>query len=108
MVVASDSVHVFRIPAAMGFSSQPAGGFTLKLNGQAVLSFDVVLDDGQWVSADGRVRMTYGVMENNTEDSNGLLEIAVAASLLQPGQSATFEVVGVDRQSQRWFGIYDL
>ena len=40
---------------------------------------------------------------------NGLprqLQIAVTAGLLQPGQSATFEVVGSESGSKRWFGIY--
>src|SRR5439155_20423087 len=32
---------VFRLPAAMGFLSQAAGGFTLKLNERAMLQFEV-------------------------------------------------------------------
>ena len=64
------------------------------------------LDDQTWQSADGKVRMSYTVMENNAEDSNGILLIRAAASLLEPGKPATFEVVGSAANSQRWFGVY--
>jgi major membrane immunogen (membrane-anchored lipoprotein) len=50
--------------------------------------------------------MAYTVMENNTEDSNGMLLIEVANSLLEGGKPATFEVIGSATQSQRWFGLY--
>jgi putative membrane-bound dehydrogenase-like protein len=96
----------FRLPAAMGWLSAPAGKFTLWLNGKPELDFDVTLDDKTWQSADGRVQMVYTVMENNTEDSNGVLVIAAANSLLEAGKPVTFEVTGSAADSQRWFGIY--
>ncbi len=100
------SFQRFRLPAAMGFLSQPTGSFQLLLNDKAVLSFDVALSDQAWQSDDGQVRLSYTVMENNTEDSNGVLEIEVSGALLEPGQAATFEVVGSASNSQRWFGVY--
>jgi hypothetical protein len=45
-------------------------------------------------------------MENNPEDSNGVLLIEVANSLLTPGKAATLEVIGSSSNSQRWFGLY--
>jgi hypothetical protein len=45
-------------------------------------------------------------MENNFEDSNGVLLIEVAGSLLTAGKPASFEVIGSSSNSQRWFGIY--
>jgi putative membrane-bound dehydrogenase-like protein len=101
-----DSTHTFRLPAAMGFLSQPSGKFTLKLNDRPLLEFNVALGDGVWVSADGRTRMTYSVMEANSEDSNGVLSIEVPSLLLQPGKPAEFEVIGSASSSQRWFGVY--
>lgn len=98
----------FRLPAGMGFASQPAGTFALRVNGQPALEFNVALDDQTWQSADGSVRMRYTVMENNGEDSNGVLVLAVAASRLTPGQPATFEVTGSAAGSERWFGVYVL
>ncbi|MBI3416650.1 MAG: c-type cytochrome, partial [Verrucomicrobia bacterium] len=98
--------HRFRLSAAMGFASQPAGKFQLKLNNQPVLDFEVTLTDAKWQSADGTVRMSYTVMQNNQEDSNGILEIEISTARLQTGSPVTFEVVGSAANSQRWFGIY--
>jgi putative membrane-bound dehydrogenase-like protein len=100
------ATHTFRLPAAMGFVSQPSGKFTLKLNGRPLLDFNATLSDRVWESADGRTRMSYSVMEANTEDSNGVLTIELPSSLLKPGESAEFEVTGSASGSQRWFGVY--
>jgi putative membrane-bound dehydrogenase-like protein len=102
----AQSMVSFRLPAAMGFMSQPAGKFTLKLNGQALLDFDVTLNDRVWEAADGRARMTYSVLEANSEDSNGVLVIEVASALVNRDVAAEFEVAGSSSNSQRWFGLY--
>jgi hypothetical protein len=90
----------------MGFLSQAAGGFTLKLNERAMLKFEVALTDQSWESTDGKIRMSYTVMENNSEDSNGILVIEVSPGVLPPGKPAQFTVTGANVGSQRWFGIY--
>jgi hypothetical protein len=102
----ADATCTFRLPAAMGFVSQPSGKFTLRLNSQPALEFNVALSDQSWQNTDGRVCMTYTVMENNAEDSNGVLLIEAHASLLKPGEPVQFEVIGSGAHSQRWFGIY--
>jgi putative membrane-bound dehydrogenase-like protein len=101
-----ESTVSFRLPIGMGFQSQPSGTFDLRLNGKPVLTFDVALTDGTWQGADGRVSMSYTVMENNSEDGNGVLLIKVPGALLAAGQSATFEVIGSAANSLRWFGVY--
>lgn len=101
-----EATHTFRLPAAMGFVSQPPGKFALKLNGRALLEFNATLSDHVWESADGRTRMSYSVMEANSEDSNGVLSVEVPSSLLKPGEPAELEVTGSSSGSQRWFGIY--
>jgi putative heme-binding domain-containing protein len=101
-----DAIHEFRLPVAMGFASQRAGTFSLRLNGKPMLDFNITLHDQSWHSADGKIQMSYTVMEDNSEDSNGILAIRVAASLLEPGKPANFEVIGSAANSQRWFGIY--
>jgi hypothetical protein len=103
-----DATQKFRLPAAMGFNSQPAGKFQLLINGKLALEFDVTLHSQTWRSDDPRVRMSYTVEENNEEDSDGVLEIEVQGALLDAGKPATFEVIGSAANSQRWFGIYDL
>jgi hypothetical protein len=52
------------------------------------------------------VRMSYMALEDNSQESNGILTISVTGSLLDPGKPATFEVIGSAAASQRWFGIY--
>src|SRR5262249_6471863 len=85
-------IHTIRVPAAMGFVSQPAGRFTFKVNNEPMFDFDVTLNDHSWRSADGQVRVTYTVMESNEEDSNGIWKIEITGALLQPGQPVTLEV----------------
>ena len=98
----------FRLVAGMGFVSNPAGGFELKVNAKPTLKFDVVLNDHGWQSEDGRVRMNYTVRENNAEDSNGLLTLEIKGALLVPGHAVKLEVDAAAGNSQRWFGIYSL
>jgi hypothetical protein len=45
-------------------------------------------------------------MEDNSQESNGIITIGVTGSLLDPGKPATFEVIGSPANSQRWFGVY--
>jgi hypothetical protein len=101
-----DGTRRFRIAAAMGLFSQPAGKFTLTVNGKPAVDFDVSLNDKSWQSADGRVTVNYTVMENNTEDSDGVLIIEVANLLLEAGKPVTFSVTGSAADSRRWFGVY--
>jgi len=101
-----DGTQHFRLPAGMGFASQAAGKFTLRINGKPALDFDVALNDKTWTSKDGRLTMSYTVMENSNEDSNGILIIDVPDSLLEAGKPVTFEVAGSASGSQRWFGVY--
>jgi putative heme-binding domain-containing protein len=102
----SNATYQFRLAVGMGFVSQPSGKFELRLNDKPMLEFNVAITDQSWQSADGRVKMNYTVMENNSEDSDGVLLIEVTGSLLTPGKPATFEVIGSSSNSQRWFGIY--
>jgi putative membrane-bound dehydrogenase-like protein len=101
-----DANYQFRLATGMGFISDPSGKFELRLNDNPVLEFNVAITDQSWQSSDGKVKMSYTVMENNSEDSNGVLLIEVAGSLLMPGKPANFEVIGSSSNSQRWFGIY--
>ena len=107
-MIEKDSIYKFRLPAAVGYLSDPAGKFTLSLDGKAALDFHVTLSDLVWTSKDGHVSMQYEVMENNTEDSNGILTISVRGDLLAAGNPVSFEVIGSPANSQRWFGIYQL
>lgn len=101
-----EGVKVFRFAGGLGFSSQPAGTFTLKVNGRAVLVFDVQTHDHVWTGEDGAVRLAYEVKENSPEDGNGLFTLEVADALLDKDKPAEFEVTGSASGSMRWFGLY--
>ena len=100
--------YIFTLPVAMGFLSQPAGAFTLKINGVRAFDFNVTLEDSTWQSADGKVRASYRVMEANAEDSNGVLTLVLPRDMATTSPTPTFEVTGSAAESQRWFGIYKL
>jgi putative membrane-bound dehydrogenase-like protein len=104
---AGPGAYSFRLPIGMGYLSDPKGKFTLRMNGRPVLDFSVAREDESWTSPDGLVRMFYTVMEHNAEDSNGVLVIEAASTLLTPAEPVRFEVIGSAASSQRWFGIYD-
>jgi hypothetical protein len=52
--------------------------------------------------------MHYHALENNSEDSNGVLTISVRGDSLRASEPVNFEAVGSATESQRWFGIYSL
>ncbi len=104
--IRTNEFYNFRVAAAVGFFSDAAGKFTLGINGKSAVNFSVPLADAIWKSADGRASMNYQVMENNSEDSNGVLTISVRGDLLQAGKPVNFDVTGSAANSQRWFGIY--
>jgi putative membrane-bound dehydrogenase-like protein len=101
-------MNTFRIPIGMGFLSNPAGKFYLKVNGRSAVDFDVTTTDSIWKNPASEVILQYHVMEKNDEDSNGVLTINVRSEWLQAGKPVTFEVSGSHSESQRWFGIYKL
>jgi hypothetical protein len=94
------------LPVGTGFRSQPQGKFRFVLNNETQTDFDVSLLDQMWQSADGKLKLTYTVMQSNAEDSNGVLLIEAAPELIQKDKPAHCSVIGSAAHSQRWFGIY--
>jgi putative membrane-bound dehydrogenase-like protein len=99
-------VHEFRLPVSVGHRGNQAGKFSLRLNARPVLDFGVALHDQSWQSTDGSVRMSYLVMEDSVQESNGILTITVPAALLQPEKPAAFEVTSPSPNNGIWFGVY--
>jgi putative heme-binding domain-containing protein len=98
----------FRLAAGFGLISAKSGKFVLNVNGKPALNFNVTLNDASWQSKDGSVVMRYHALQNNSEDSNGVLTISVRGDLLRAGEPVNFEAVGSATDSQRWFGIYSV
>jgi putative membrane-bound dehydrogenase-like protein len=101
-----DAVCEFRLPISIGSKSNPPGTFLLKLNGKPVINFGIALHDRAWHSDDGKVQMSYLVMEDSVHESNGIMTLSVSGSLLETGKPAMFEVIGQTPKTQSWFGIY--
>ena len=105
---AADGMVTFRFAAGMGYLSQPAGKFELRLNGGDPMEFNVSLTDQTWRSSAGQISLHYSVLEANAEDSCGIMVITVPAALLTAGKAVTFSVAGSASASTRWFGVYEL
>ena len=99
--------HRFRLPAAMGWRSQPEGRFTLLLNGEPALEFPLSIVDASWQNRDASVRMTWTVLQSNSEDGVGVLVLDVAGSHLIPGRPMELTVRGSRAGSRRWFGVLE-
>jgi hypothetical protein len=102
-----NAYYKFRVPVAMGFQTQPAGGFQFNVNGLKAFDFDVILENETWKSPLGEIRASYCIRQLKTgEDSNGELVIEIKGTLLKPGEPVKFEVTGSASESLRWFGVY--
>jgi hypothetical protein len=100
--------HIFTWVAGLGYASEPSGKFTLFLREQPLLDLDVTGKDAVWHSADGKTTLKYTVKSVNEQDSSGVMELAIPAPLLKPGEAAELRVVGSATQSRRWFGLYEV
>ncbi len=98
----------FEFPVALGFKSQPSGRFTFWVNSKKAFDFDVTLDDASFGDPHGLIHATYRVLENNTEDSSGILSVLIPPSETPTGQPVRFAVTASASASQRWFGIYSV
>ena len=94
--------------AGLGYATEPAGKFSLFLGERPLLDLNVTRKDALWRSADGKITLKYTVKSANEQDSSGVMELSLPASLLQPGEPAELRVVGSPAHSRRWFGLYEL
>jgi hypothetical protein len=101
----------FRWIANLGWQSQPAGGrFSLWLNQEKLLDFDIALASTTWKSPDGSATLNYTVKSiDRGEDSSGVMELIVPSSRLSSdGKPATLRVDGSAANSRRYFGLQEI
>ena len=97
---------VFHFTAATGYRPEPSGFFTLHLNGEALLRFNLPEEgSASWKSDDGQSELSFDVRESGV-DQFGVMALSVPASLAA-GEPAKLKVTGSASASQRWFGLYD-
>ncbi len=100
----------FRWIANLGWQSQPGGGhFSLFLNDNKLLDFDITLESKTWKSADGLVTLNYTMKSlDRNEDSSGVMELTLpVARLEKDGKPVTLRVDGSAGNSQRYFGLQE-
>jgi hypothetical protein len=100
--------QTFTWVAGLGYASEPSGKFTLFLGEQPLLDLDVTGKDAIWRSADGKTALKYTVKSANEQDSSGIMELSLPASMVKPGEAAELRVVGSATHSRRWFGLYEV
>jgi putative heme-binding domain-containing protein len=105
--IQATNTYDFRLPVSMGMTST-SGSFALKVNGADALNFAVALHAMAWHTQDGKIQMSYLPMEDSAKESNGILTLTLAGSLLEPTKPITFEVLGATPTTKSWFGIYQI
>ena len=93
--------------AGTGYISQPAGSFTLHLNGQPLLDFNVTRNTARWRSADGKAELFFDAKAYNNQDSTGVMYLTLPSEMLEDGEPAKLAVTGSNSSSQRWFMLFD-
>ena len=102
---------IFRWPATTGWFTQPEGGhFTLFLNGEELLEFDVSAKTTTWQMLDVRGVLNYEVLgftRVDKEDSVGIMKLTLPAGTVKVGDSVEIGVKGSASGSKRFFMLYE-
>ena len=102
---------VFRWPASTGFLSEPERGhFTLFLNGEELLEFDVSAKTKTWQKLDLRGVLNYDVVgftRSDKQDSVGIMKLTLPAGTVKVGESVELGVKGSASGSSRFFMLYE-
>jgi hypothetical protein len=101
-----NSEVTFVFAGGLGWISQPRGeGFTLLLNDQPLVSFDVAREDQTWSGTGGKVKLQFVPRKTLPEDALGLFYLTVPADRIKPGQPCRLTVRSSAKGSRRWFGL---
>jgi hypothetical protein len=98
----ANAKHTFKWVAGLGWIAAPEAEFQLMLGDRRLLSFGVTQKETTWKGDDGAVTLRYAPVSAES----GTMELALPASMLEPGKKALLRVLAPQTGSQRWFGIY--
>ena len=101
-----EDTRVFCFSGGLGWTSEPSTqGFSLEINGTALLRFDVTKQVTRWRSHDSSVELYYLPTWTSDLDSGGFFIIS-CSNLRSPAESITkFSVRSLGEGSQRWFAV---
>lgn len=101
-----DPFACFVFAGAFGeLTEPPTAGFTLLVNGDECLDFDVTGSAELWESSDGRAALLFSRRWRSDQDSAGFFYLAVSRQLIEPGAPCRLGVKCKESDSERWFGL---
>ena len=97
----------FVFAGGVGWVKEPEGeGFTLTVNGEDVLKFNVALGFNTWRNDERGVVMSLFPRRMTDQDNVGLFYLRVPAAMLEAGKPCTLSVRSNGPGSQRWFALH--
>ncbi len=103
---ASEETVCFAFSGGLGWATEPEAPFTLRVGDLAPVVFEVAPGGGEWLSADGRVRLVYEPRTVFEPDSLGVFYLLAPRAALAPGQPARIRVETSASQSKRWLLVH--
>ncbi|MCA9069313.1 MAG: hypothetical protein KDA84_10340, partial [Planctomycetaceae bacterium] len=97
----------FCFAGAMGAQNRPPGlGFSLLVNGEPTVPFNLARDERAWYSADHSVILMYLPHWLSRDDSSGFFYAAILRSRLRAGHPVRLGVRVRGKDSPRWFALF--
>ena len=98
--------RVLCFSGGLGWSTEPeAGGFSLMMNGEERLRFDLTRRLSHWSSKDDSVDMFYLPAWSSELDTGGFFLLVLGDQIAANGGRLTFSVRSEGEGSKRWFAI---
>lgn len=110
--ISDDGEASFQWPATTGWVTDPAGDFTLLVNGKELLKFDVSNTTKSWQipgqPLQSRTGLAYDIKGfTPTGDSTGIMTLTLPADTVKVGESIEIGVKGSASNSKRFFMLYE-
>jgi len=80
-------------------------GFSLSVDGEVKIRFDVTRELSRWVSADETVELLYLPTWTSAVDSGGFFFVSLTRSLANDDGAVEFSVRSLGQGSKRWFAL---
>ena len=98
--------RVFCFSGGLGWTTEPTTkGFSLEINGTAMLRFDVTRQVTRWQSGNAAVELYYLPTWTSDLDSGGFFVLSCSHLSLPAENTIRFSVRSLGEGSQRWFAV---
>ena len=97
---------VYAFTGGVGWVTEPkTDGFSLSVDGEVKIRFDVTRELSRWVSADETVELLYLPTWSSGVDSGGFFFASLTSSLANDYGAVEFSVRSLGQGSKRWFAL---